>query len=365
MPESGELPFKSPLIKSGPTKAKIRNQDTAHQVSNTILGVLPKKHSKAAKIQLLEDQGSNDFLIAQAAKTVKVEEQAQFDPLTNLRVKAGFKPSLQEELNHLLSGEVDKLGVIKFDLDYFSWINDILEAHHLGDIYLESVGNIIRNKLRPQDLGFRVGGDEFAVIIKETISAENFLHVVDRIHTTLNSQILRQTLATLLNSKREINDKSGNKEREGTLAIREILTGLVNLNSDIEGRKSHFLAHGRGDRSEKEDFLNRLTAVDFDQYSKLFTDTRFSNQLSDVDLEERSELEKAAVDVIQKLMSNLGVSTAGLYLSAQHHPTFPEVDKSLEEMLYQIKRKGGRQYSAREGLNGTNIQDRRIIKRNV
>ena len=224
-----------------------------------------------------------------------------------------------------------------------------MEAHHLGDIYLETVGNIIRNKLRNQDLAFRIGGDEFTIIVRDSFSEEDFKHIVERIHNPLNSEILRKTLQSLLKT-REIMNKDGTKEREGSIAIRQFVSGLKNLKEDHKGKKAHFIAHGRGSNDEKNAFLERLNIINLNVFNNLITDLRPASILNSAELQQKLELEKSAIKMIENVLSNLGVSTAALYLNASHNPSFHEIQAKLEELVYTVKRGGGRYYFQQKGL---------------
>lgn len=351
----GELPFKSPFIRSGTDKGRIRNPDTAHEVYNTILEGLSyrgksQKRKKVEITKLFVGQGDNDFLIRQAAKKVKVEELQRIDQLTKLGIKGAFEPTLTTELENLEKGDTKSLGIIKFDLDYFSWVNDVLEAHQLGDLYLESAGSLIRKMMRPQDSSFRVGGDELAVITRDSFSDKSFLNIVDRLHKNLDEQILITTLKTVVNSKREISDKNGKKEREGTIAVRQFLNGLLKLRDNTDGRKTHFLTHGRGGHDVKQEFLKRLESVNMERYEQYLADNRVKSELTPDEFESRIYIENQARNDITYILSNLGVSTAGIFLIKGNQPSYHDVTVRLEEIGYELKRKGGRQYSVETGL---------------
>lgn len=343
----GEISFNSPLIRSGPNKARIRNPDTAHEVFNTITA---GSRSRRKKIELLNKHSDDVLLIKQAAKLLKEEEQARIDPLTKLHVKSLFKPSLEQDIDNLISEKVKVLGVMRMDLDYFSWVNDVLEAHDLGDIYLEETGNIIRNRIRSQDLAFRIGGDEFLIIVKDSFSESEFRNIVERIHIPLNSEILRKTLQALL-KPRAFTTKEGFKEREGSVAIRQFITGLQNLKDNKERRRQHFLDHGRGSTKEKAEFLSRLKNIDLTNYNSLLLDTRPASLLNQLELEKRLALEQTAIKLIEHVLSNLGVSTAAVFLQPSDKPNYHEIQDKLEQLVYRMKREGGRNYLIENGLN--------------
>lgn len=59
----------------------------------------------------------------------------------------------------------ESIGVIFLDLDQFKAINDTL-GHHIGDLLVGEVGNRLRRFIRDGQQAFRIGGDEFLIIIR-------------------------------------------------------------------------------------------------------------------------------------------------------------------------------------------------------
>jgi diguanylate cyclase len=50
------------------------------------------------------------------------------------------------------------------DLDHFKSVNDT-EGHAVGDRLLRDVGQIILSAVREEDMAFRLGGDEFLILM--------------------------------------------------------------------------------------------------------------------------------------------------------------------------------------------------------
>jgi diguanylate cyclase (GGDEF)-like protein len=69
------------------------------------------------------------------------------------------------------------------DVDHFKRVNDHL-GHDAGDTALKAVAGAIKESLRPNDTVFRVGGDEFAVLL-EACSAQGVNAVAHRIRGAL------------------------------------------------------------------------------------------------------------------------------------------------------------------------------------
>ena len=94
----------------------------------------------------------------------KLHHLAYYDSLTKIPNRHSFMLRLEEEL--LLSKrEKSKIGLLYLDLDNFKWANDQF-GHAIGDKLLITVANSFKQRLRESDLLYRIGGDEFTVIVK-------------------------------------------------------------------------------------------------------------------------------------------------------------------------------------------------------
>jgi len=86
------------------------------------------------------------------------------DSLTDLYNQRHFYARLNEEIARTRRQKHD-LALILLDLDDFKQYND-KHGHLAGDELLQNVGKVINGNVRQGvDLGFRYGGDEFAVLL--------------------------------------------------------------------------------------------------------------------------------------------------------------------------------------------------------
>jgi diguanylate cyclase (GGDEF)-like protein len=91
---------------------------------------------------------------------------ARLDPLTGL----GNHRAFQEELVRQVAVAVREehpVSLVMIDLDDLKRLNDT-DGHAAGDHLLAMVGRLIRATLRPADRSFRIGGDEFALLLPST-----------------------------------------------------------------------------------------------------------------------------------------------------------------------------------------------------
>jgi diguanylate cyclase (GGDEF)-like protein len=106
-------------------------------------------------------------LAAFAHALMRAESQKRsdsvFDPLTGLPNRRGMDVRFEDlRSNALDTGS--PLALLICDLDLFKSINDV-HGHQRGDVVLTEAADAIRHCLRPSELVFRVGGEEFLVLV--------------------------------------------------------------------------------------------------------------------------------------------------------------------------------------------------------
>ena len=73
------------------------------------------------------------------------------------------------------------------DLDHFNSVNDT-HGHVADDAVLKHLGEIIRSSVRVNDLVFRYGGEEFAVILPNT-GKKGARYVAERVRSTTEAAV--------------------------------------------------------------------------------------------------------------------------------------------------------------------------------
>lgn len=90
--------------------------------------------------------------------------QALTDHLTGLMNRQGFETALDAEIAQT-DREGGSLACLFVDLDRFKWINDNL-GHHAGDRTLQIIVSMIVELLPDHSTAARIGGDEFAILLR-------------------------------------------------------------------------------------------------------------------------------------------------------------------------------------------------------
>lgn len=110
--------------------------------------------------------------------------QANHDSLTKLNNRLFFEKHLDAEVQQL--NRSNNLSALMYvDLDRFKYINDTA-GHTAGDRLLIEVSRLLQTRVRESDLLARVGGDEFAIILRN-IDSEALLSVCSAIHDLLRA----------------------------------------------------------------------------------------------------------------------------------------------------------------------------------
>ncbi len=91
-------------------------------------------------------------------------ESSKRDALTGIFNRKHFEERLTAEMAYA-QRHGSLLGLVLFDLDFFKKVNDTY-GHPGGDAVLRHVTAVVTQKLRAEDLFARVGGEEFAVLVR-------------------------------------------------------------------------------------------------------------------------------------------------------------------------------------------------------
>ena len=139
-----------------------------------------------------EPEGDDQILIGtvrditeQKRLELRLRQLSRTDELTALFNRRYFMQRLLQELaRYRRYGR--PTSVVLFDFDYFKRINDT-HGHSAGDQVLVSVGKLLRDRLRTNDIPARLGGEEFALLLPET-GLEEAIGVAEKIRQLVQEQ---------------------------------------------------------------------------------------------------------------------------------------------------------------------------------
>lgn len=141
----------------------------------TITVIKDVKNNKNLYIGILtEHSGSEKNLI----------RKTNYDPLTNLPNRILFRDHLGFMLAHARRNN-QIVALLLLDLNRFKVMNDTL-GYNAGDMILINTAQRLKKVLREVDAVFRLGNDEFAIILEEVAKIEDAAKVAKKIFHALN-----------------------------------------------------------------------------------------------------------------------------------------------------------------------------------
>jgi diguanylate cyclase (GGDEF)-like protein len=113
---------------------------------------------------------------------IEQRSAAIIDPLTGLLNRNALLTRVREFTEQ---SQITKLpiGIVLGDLDHFKTINDT-HGHTRGDAVLKDVAYVLRKELRTLDLLYRIGGEEFLVLLPGA-SVDNASEIAERLRAAV------------------------------------------------------------------------------------------------------------------------------------------------------------------------------------
>jgi diguanylate cyclase (GGDEF)-like protein len=158
------------------------------KINNNVVGVMNLSRSitggfsssEIRLLSLLADQAA--VAISNASLHRIVSQQAMSDMVTGLPNRRALDERLEEEV--LFARRTNsQFAVVMIDLDGFKTVNDTY-GHAVGDEVLNTAFNFMAANMRASDFLARYGGDELALILRQT-NADVAKIVTDKILETM------------------------------------------------------------------------------------------------------------------------------------------------------------------------------------
>lgn len=191
-----KVAFRDAFVTAGPTEERTeigghRRNEADFPAEVLVRGFHDRDRDfiAASIIDVSERKALEAHLRQQIMDLEKAEIRSRYDalhdPLTGLRNRANFQNSI---VRNLKLGALERASVMFLDLDRFKEINDTL-GHEAGDELLRLVGSRLASGIRAGDGLFRLGGDEFTVLLPGA-SEEEASEVADRLVQLLEQPFL-------------------------------------------------------------------------------------------------------------------------------------------------------------------------------
>jgi diguanylate cyclase (GGDEF)-like protein len=147
-------------------------------------------HEHLQALRIFANQAASALTLATQFEQMRY--LADHDPLTQLPNRRAFMRELERGVAEALETHAP-LALVVLDLDGLKELND-RHGHAAGDDCLVRIGRLLRTELRPHDRAFRIGGDEFAVLLPATNARgaeEVTARLVEWLERSSRSSVLR------------------------------------------------------------------------------------------------------------------------------------------------------------------------------
>ena len=123
-------------------------------------------------------------------RTEVLDYKAHHDELTGLKNRVGVHDEIEICIKHLKETK-NKFAVLFLDLNKFKQLNDTL-GHDAGDIMLKETAVRLKSSVRSDDIVFRLGGDEFLILIKNVKHHSELEKIVSNIFEVAKAPVMIQ-----------------------------------------------------------------------------------------------------------------------------------------------------------------------------
>ncbi len=151
---------------------------------------LNEKLEERVRKRTAELETANSQLQAEIQQRKRVQEQLMYmalhDSLTGLPNRVLLMEKLEGALQETLKNDDYRFAVLFIDCDRFKVVNDSL-GHLTGDRLLSLISDRLELCLRPVDTLFRLGGDEFTILLNPINGIDNAIETAETIQQQLTA----------------------------------------------------------------------------------------------------------------------------------------------------------------------------------
>lgn len=170
--ESGQTVGEISVIDDSPVTAYVVAASATRLLAideETFWRLVTASHEFAANLLLLLAQrmrANNSTILENTRLKSQFERDSKVDALTGLYNRRWLNENVPRLVGRCHRSR-EPLSLLMLDVDHFKRFNDEC-GHAAGDQVLASVGQVLREKLRPTDLVARYGGEEFVAVLNNT-----------------------------------------------------------------------------------------------------------------------------------------------------------------------------------------------------
>lgn len=128
------------------------------------------------------------LLIRMQDKRKQLEILSYQDSLTGLSNRRRYDETLEK-----FHKTQQPYGLLYIDLNDFKMINDTY-GHKTGNQLLQIIASKLRNNVRDKDVAYRIGGDEFAIVVYGSKNTECFEIIKNRIEESIEKITVLETI---------------------------------------------------------------------------------------------------------------------------------------------------------------------------
>jgi len=180
----------------------------------------------------------------------RIKEIGYQDPLTQAYNRRYFDLRFYDEIERGLR-QSENLACMFLDVDFFKKVNDTY-GHHVGDLVLTQLVNLIKEQIRACDIVARYGGEEFVVVLPAT-SDDGALDIAERLRKavevderlTCGQGGLNVTVSIGLALLANLDDKNLNSKEIGSLLVQHADHALYQAKSS--GRNQVVIYNGKNE----------------------------------------------------------------------------------------------------------------------
>ncbi|MFJ4029130.1 putative bifunctional diguanylate cyclase/phosphodiesterase [Paenarthrobacter sp. NPDC089989] len=155
-------------LAAGDLDARIEVSDARDEIDAVIMGTnLLAEDLQIIYAELEERVAARTKQLHEAHR--EMQHMAMTDSLTGLNNRSAFTSALTDAQERARNGG-QRPAILLLDMNGFKGINDSL-GHTIGDQVLEIVAQRISGAVREEDMVARMGGDEFAVLLRDVTPA--------------------------------------------------------------------------------------------------------------------------------------------------------------------------------------------------